>query len=370
MQTNSDSRPLHISKKKWRIISAAVECWLDAGIISTEEAQRLRNSYAGARPISWKIVARYSFIMASFCVFLSVVILLTDEWIIALFEELFNAPALVKSIGFAIISGGLFWKGTRVRIRSPDKIYSIRTTFLWSVGATAFSIKYLGVALIEELDYFDPDLLVSALLMLAAIIYGVLGLWLRANIIWLFSLLSLGSWFGFETSRVSSVEGYWLGMNYPLRFVLFWAVITLCGSYLFSRWKNKSEFLRPTMAVGLLFFFLALYATSLCGNYPVDECYELTPIQVFHWWVILAGASVAAIFHGVKYNDDITKGLGLAFIFINLYTRFFECFWGPMHKAVFFAILGVSFWYIGSKAEKIWRLSMVGDWLSRSTSKP
>ena len=172
-----------------------------------------------------------------------------------------------------------------------------------------------------------------------------------------------------ETGRVSSVEEYWLGMNFPLRFVLFWAVITLCGSYLFSRWKSRSEFLRPTMEVGLLFFFLALYVTSLCGNYPSYECGELAPIQVSHWWAILALASVAAIFHGVKYNDDMTKVFGLAFIFINLYTRFFECFWEPLHKAIFFAILAASFWYIGSKAEKIWRLSMVEDWLSKSASK-
>ena len=35
---------------------------------------------------------------------------------------------------------------------------------------------------------------------------------------------------------------------------------------------------------------------------------------------------------------------------------FFEHFWSPMHKAVFFALLGVSFWMIGSRAETIWTL--------------
>ncbi|AFC72671.1 hypothetical protein MCC_05830 [Rickettsia rhipicephali str. 3-7-female6-CWPP] len=27
------------------------------------------------------------------------------------------------------------------------------------------------------------------------------------------------------------------------------------------------------------------------------------------------------------------------------------------HKAVFFTILGISFWWLGSKAEKIWNLT-------------
>jgi hypothetical protein len=55
----------------------------------------------------------------------------------------------------------------------------------------------------------------------------------------------------------------------------------------------------------------------------------------------------------------MTRGFGLTFIFINLYTRFFEYFWEGTHKAIFFAILALSFWYLGSRAEKIWHLNVV-----------
>jgi hypothetical protein len=41
-----------------------------------------------------------------------------------------------------------------------------------------------------------------------------------------------------------------------------------------------------------------------------------------------------------------------------MYTRYFEYFWNSMHKALFFALLGISFWLIGSKAEKYWRKEM------------
>ena len=44
----------------------------------------------------------------------------------------------------------------------------------------------------------------------------------------------------------------------------------------------------------------------------------------------------------------------MTFLFINLYTRFFEYFLDSIHKAAFFAILAASFWYIGSRAEAIW----------------
>ncbi len=48
------------------------------------------------------------------------------------------------------------------------------------------------------------------------------------------------------------------------------------------------------------------------------------------------------------------RGLGLTFLFIDLYTRFFECFWDSIHKAAFFAVLAVSFWCIGRRAEALW----------------
>ena len=50
------------------------------------------------------------------------------------------------------------------------------------------------------------------------------------------------------------------------------------------------------------------------------------------------------------------RGFGLTFLFINLYTRFFEYLWDSLHKAVFFAVLAVSFWLLGSKAETLWHL--------------
>jgi len=37
----------------------------------------------------------------------------------------------------------------------------------------------------------------------------------------------------------------------------------------------------------------------------------------------------------------------------------FEYFWDATHKAIFFSILAVSFWLIGSKAEKIWNLEFI-----------
>jgi hypothetical protein len=44
---------------------------------------------------------------------------------------------------------------------------------------------------------------------------------MNSRLIWLFALVSLGSWFGTETGYPNQLGLYFLGMNYPLRFVLF-----------------------------------------------------------------------------------------------------------------------------------------------------
>ena len=57
--------------------------------------------------------------------------------------------------------------------------------------------------------------------------------------------------------------------------------------------------------------------------------------ELFHWSILFAVASIASIYHGIKYDDGMTRGFGITFIFISLYTRFFEYF-GGTHKAIFF----------------------------------
>jgi len=45
--------------------------------------------------------------------------------------------------------------------------------------------------------------------------------------------------------------------------------------------------------------------------------------------------------------------LGLVFFLVNIYTRYFEYFWDRTNKGIFFAILALSFWFVGKKAEQL-----------------
>ncbi len=58
------------------------------------------------------------------------------------------------------------------------------------------------------------------------------------ELVWIFALLSLGSWFGAETGYVSGWGAYYLGMNYPMRFVLFGIVLLAASTILPIPGKN------------------------------------------------------------------------------------------------------------------------------------
>jgi hypothetical protein len=217
----------------------------------------------------------------------------------------------------------------------------------------AGSITFFGKAIDTGTSHF------SLLILLATIVYGVLGILFPSKLTWLFSILSLGGWFGTETGYTSGWGEYFLGMNYPLRFVLFGAAL-LGISLLFKIKSRMREFFKPTYIMGLLYLFIALWILSIFGNYgDMDSWYRARQIELYYWSLLFGAAAIGCILFGLKYDDAPARGFGITFLFINLYTRYFEYFWKPTHKAIFFAILAVSFWFLGTRAEAIWNMKFI-----------
>jgi hypothetical protein len=162
---------------------------------------------------------------------------------------------------------------------------------------------------------------------------------------------------------------YFLGMNYPLRFVLFGAVLAglgIAGERMLAsgtsatpgsirdRWLLVSP---QTKVVGLLDLFIALWIMSIFGNYGDMTAWRSVPqYELLHWSVLFGLVAAGAVWYGFKHDDGVLRGFGLSFLGINLYTRFFEYFWDSLHKAVFFALLAASLWYLGRRAEAIWNM--------------
>lgn len=340
---------MKLSKKEAEVLDEAIRQWEEGELLEPEKADELKNSYSIIR-FDWQSLAFYAFIFAVGSLVVAVIALLADQWLMELAASIFEAPDIYKSLLFLMVSCCFYYFGWKRRRMAPQQIYSNEALFLFGVFAMAGSIIFLGLALDNGSGHF------SLLLLAGALIYGLLGLWFPSKLIWIFAIISLGAWFGAETGFRSSWEPYFLGMNYPLRFTLFGLAVTGLSfgmkSFVYTR-----NFHHITLLTGLLYLFISLWLLSIFGNYgSLEVWYNIRQTKVALWSILMAAISIACVYAGLKNQNDTLREFGVFFLFINLYSRYFEYGWDNMHKALFFAILAFSFWVIGKKAEKIWML--------------
>ena len=344
---------MRLPRKQAALLQDAIEQWREEGVLPDAQAGQLAGTIE-VQAFDWRRLAKYSFWVALICIVTAVSSVLADrvlaQLLERLIERLFDAPHAVKCVGMAIVAAGLYWWGVSRRAQDQARFYSNEAILFLGVLATAGAIYQLGMALDTGSGHF------SLLLLLSFFVYGIIGVAVESNLIWVFAIASLGGWMGTETGYMSGWGAYYLGMNFPLRFVLFGGVLT-AGALALETHRTAKRFFRSTLAMGLLYLFIALWIMSIFGNYGDLHAWERAKqIELFHWSILFGLVACGSIYHGLKYDNGITKGFGLTFLFINLYTRFFELFWDSIHKAIIFALLGLSFWFLGTKAEKIWNL--------------
>lgn len=343
---------LGLSKKQGEFIGEVIDQWHEGGVINDVTKKHLEDTIE-VRSFDWKKLAEYSFWIAMVCVVIAFAAMFADKFLIELVEKLFSSSNFTLSIVFAFSAAAIYYWTYRRSRKFPSNIYSNEFTLILAVLSTATSIGYLGMALDNGSGHF------SLLLLIAAFVYGAIGLLFPSVLVWIFAILSIGAWFGTETGYVSGWSAYYLGMNYPLRFVLFGCVLTGL-SFLFSRHDFLINFQKSTYVLGLLYLFISLWMLSIFGNYGnIDDWFDTKQISLIGYGIIFGSVALLAIWWGLKQDDYISRSFGLTFLFINLYTRYFEFFWDAMHKAIFFLILAATFWLIGNNAEKIWNLKFL-----------
>jgi hypothetical protein len=343
---------MNIDREKADFLDEMIDHWEKEEILAPEKATELKKSYS-VKSFDWQKLAQYSIYIALACGVFALGSLLLDQQIAALLSSLYNTPNILISV-FSFVSAAYFlFLGNKRRKTKAKQIFSNDALLLAGVLLIANGLAYFGKTIDKNSNNY-------ALLFLAAVpVYGVLGYRFKSKLIWAFSLFSVGAWFGTETSFISKGNFYFLGMNYPLRFVCFGIALTLF-SMVFRRYKRSDFLFQTTYFIGLLYSFVALWLLSIFGNFgSIDQWYQVSQYTLYFWAglsIILCGL---ALFLGFKFKDEMLREFGATFLIINLYSRYFEYFWDAWHKALFFAVLAVSFWIIGRKAEKIWNLEFL-----------
>ena len=295
---------MQVNRTQATLLRKALEHWNQAGLLADEVAASLSADIEVIR-FDWKKLAKYSFWAALVCIVISVGALFADQALLELLRSIFSAPYIVKFLFLAAMSALFYWYGFLRQRRFPARIFSNEAILFLAVMLTAGAIYQLGRAFDSGSGHF------SILLLLSFAVYGVLGFSFRSNLIWLFALVSLGSWMGTETGYMSGWGAYYLGMNYPLRFVLFGLILTLLALVL-EKARSFEHFFRSTLAMGLLYLFIALWIMSIFGNYgDINAWQQVKQSQLFYWSILFGVAAIAAIYHGLRYENAMTKGFGI-----------------------------------------------------------
>lgn len=339
---------LNVDRHEQETIKNAIDYWRQEDLIDDDIAQRLHSSYE-VKGFDWRRLAQYSFWIALSCIVLAFLSLFIDQEILDLVSRLYQTPDIVISIFCAFLAALFYYLGYYNKKKYPEKLFSNESLMVLGVFATATSIGYLGKIIEKENGAY------SLLFFLSIVTYVVLALKLHSKTIWAFMLIALGIWFATETAYHSNWGFKFWGMNYPLRFTLFGAMLTAFAMLV----QNKITVLRPfhqmSYIIGVLYLFISLWLLSIFGNYDdLDKWAEIKQFHILYWGVLATVISLAFAWYGLKNKDVIAREFGITFLIINLYTRFFEYLWDNVNRAIFFSLLALSFWIIGKQAEKIW----------------
>ncbi len=340
---------LNLDKQECDFLNRVITDWEKQGLVDSEQSEKLRNSYE-VKGFDWMRLAKYSFWIALVCGATSFTFLIVNDTIVNWLKKLYYTPDIIISIISAVMAAFFFLWGRRLEKRFPEKIYSNEAVIFTGVLFTACCIAYLGKTFDDGSGHY------SILFLISVFVYGFLAWRMDSRLIWLFALVSLGSWFGTETGYQTQWSDYFLGMNYPLRFVAFGILLVVaCHTLRNRRWF--SEFWELTYIIGLLYLFLSLWLLSIFGNYGnIDNWWKVKQITLFYWGIISLAMAGGFMLYGLKSKDTIAREFGITFLLIFIYTKYFEYFWDSTNHTLFFAILAVSFWLIGRKAEKIWNV--------------
>jgi hypothetical protein len=343
---------LNFDKQEAEVLDEAIKKWEENQLIDADTAAKLRASYQ-VKGFDWGRLAQYSFWIALVCGIVAMASLIVDDTILNYVRKIYDTPDIVISIVSGGLAAFLFFLGQKQKLRYPERIFSNEAIIFTGVLFTASCIAFLGKTFDNGSGHF------SVLFLISVFVYGVLAWHFRSRLIWAFALISLGSWFGTETGYQTKWSNYFLGMNYPLRFVFFGCLLVVL-SFIVRRAKRLEYFSNLTYVIGLLYLFLSLWLLSIFGNFgTIEDWLKVSQLDLVYWALISAAVAAGVTIYGLKKKDALAREFGITFLLLNLYTRYFEYFWDRTDKTVFFGILAVSFWLLGRKAEKIWNVEFL-----------
>lgn len=345
---------MQLNKDKATLLNNAIDEWQKQDLITVEQSQKLKDTVE-IRKFDWKQVTIYAFIIAVVCCILSIIILLSDETLRILLEKIMQLNDFTISCILSVCTMLTFYY-TNIRFKKhPITPFRNQSFLLIAAFLSLASISYWA----KTIHVFENNY--AGVFLLASIIYVGLAIYFNSQTIWVLSLIMLAFAYGTFTAlwHDNTNQDTFLGMNFPVRFLLF-SIVILSFLFIIKKMKELQNFIKIHYITTLLFFYISLWLVTIFGNYNSYETWDtVKQFQFLFWDIILFVLTSLGMYIGLKRNDFILGNISLIFFILNLITRYFEYFWVSLHKSIFFMILAIVFWLVGSKAEKLWNLKFL-----------
>lgn len=330
---------LDLTRKQKEVIDYTLSFWKKQKYLSNDDVKKLNQSI-NVISFDWDRCSKYAFWVASICFIIAVVNFLGFHF---MQKFLYWMEAGGTALFFGFFAVVFYGAGVFSSSRYPNNTYMSEASHFLGVFFTSASLVFLFHALGVSHKIFYNFLLVSFC------IYALIAFFTGSRLVWVFALLSMGSWLGNETTYISGF--YALSLSLPVVTCLYGVILTTAAIFL----RNNTCFARfyvSTAVLGLVYVFISLWALSLSSS--VLSFFGLDIGRLF-WSLVFAFAALVALWYGLKYDHAITRGFGCTFLLINLYTQYFSYCYHLLPKAVFFLILAISFWALGHYSETLSR---------------
>ena len=313
--------------KKEKIILRELQDWLEEELITQDQYHTLSGKYELK---SWDLstIIRWALIIGAVMLGIGLISFFTLilESLILLVTVLTLLCGLAYYFGFSLISE----RTPHYYPKSGNALIAVACLLLCG------DIFALGDLLSTGSGHWP------ILLLIATVIYFGIAYVHKNTLVLVFGLIGLATWFGTESGYISGWGAYFLGVNYPMRFVFVSPLVVLIGFLHSSLNVNVPEsFIKAYYAVGLLYVNLSLWVMSIFGNYgSISSWYDAGHLELLFYSLIWGIADIIIFAIGSKYHNKMFVGYAIVFLILNLYTRYFEYFWNAMHKSLFFILLG------------------------------
>ncbi|KAI1282227.1 hypothetical protein F5Y07DRAFT_410812 [Xylaria sp. FL0933] len=342
--TPHSSGRLELTAAEADAVHKALRYWSHSKLISADIADHLLGTVQVVdeqqHGFNWEGFAKYTFRLAVVCLAIAIISLIFDNVVPKIIERIIERILALPS-------------SVRIAATSALAIATYSNEAINSLGALLFGLAALQLADALEADKDENLHVLHNIELSLALVYGTSAVMVQSNFIWSCGMAVLGVLFGSWTDYGGGT--YYLGMNYPLRFVLFGAAFIVISGFMRDS-PLTATLWSSTRTWGMLYFYIALWILSLSGDDKLRGKYSVVSGwsgKIAFWSIAFLCAAVTAIWHGLRYGDSTTKGFGLTFLGINLYTKFFEFCWSKWYKPVFFAALAFSLGLVGRYAEYV-----------------